>query len=63
MFYILLLEKHIIIKEIIDPKIASQLEFKERKQLEEKINTIISHIVFPKEVIDSKLLELYYFIY
>lgn len=63
MFYISLLEKHIIIKEVIDPKIASQLEFKEKKQLEEKINTIISHIVFPKEVIDSKLLELYYFIY
>lgn len=52
-FHILLREKNIIRKKVVDQKIADQLEFKKKKQLEQEDDSIIDSTVFGKETVDS----------
>lgn len=63
MFYILLFKKNVTKKELIVKKIANQFEFKNKKQPEQKVDFIIDYMIFAKEAINSRLLELYYLIY
>ena len=62
-FYVLLLEKDVTKKEVVDQKIANQLEFKEGKQLEQEVDSIIDSMVFAEEAIDNRPPGLYYLIY
>lgn len=62
-FYVQLLERHIIRREMIDQKITDQLEFEKGDQSEQEIDLIIDSMIFIEEAIDGKSSELYYFIH
>ena len=60
---VLLLERDVIRREVVDQKIADQLEFEERKQLEQKLDLIKDSMVFAEEAVDSGPPGLYYLIH
>lgn len=63
MFYVLLLEKNVTRREIIDQKLANKLKFEKEEQPEQKVDLILDSIVFAKKTVDSKPPELYYLIH
>lgn len=62
-FYVSFLEKDITDREIVDQKIANQLEFEKKEQLKQAVVSIMDGIVFAKEIVDDRLPELYYLIH
>lgn len=62
-FHILLLGRDITKTKAVDQKLANQLKFEEEEQLEQEIDLILDSMVFAKEVVNGRLLELYYLIY
>lgn len=61
-FHVLLLERDVTRREMVDQKIANQLEFEEEKQPEQEVDSIIDRMVFAERAIDGRLPALYYLI-
>lgn len=52
-FHVLLSKGDVIRREAIDQKIVNQFKFEERKQSEQKVDSIMDSMVFAKQVIDG----------
>ena len=63
MFHVLLLKKDGTRRKAVDQKIADQFKFEEGEYSKQEVDSIMDSMVFAKEVIDGRLLELYYLIY
>lgn len=63
LFHVSLLETDVTRREVVDQKIADQLEFEEGEQPEQEIDSIMDSMVFAEEAIDSRLPGLYYLIH
>ncbi len=61
-FHVSLLERDVARREGVDQKIADQLEFEEREQPEQEVDSIMDSMVFAEEAIDGRPCGPYYLI-